>query len=497
MPDRDPRIQQCAKCGAFGANNMTINGMLCDKCLETNPKVCDFCSDKNPLWVFPAKGFTTTYGYDSHSQIKGRSDKWWAACQPCHDLVLANDNNGLADRALASEFAAREYRSGHDRAVVRQLIVEGHGKFMNNRTGAPITMAAADAILAAHKQPDREPLPESIPYKPEGHAQYMAALETRLRWIRWARSPKAVERWGNYGLDKLQGRYLQTLEHGPTYYMDQHFCELVDHARRLNEAMDLTFSTQWMLSQQGWLYLARPFTVPDLEFAEDLVNHPMRDIPMMVGAIGWQYIEYEAQYAFACFVDLERQPYFQGTRRTKDRVEGYWVPKEGFSSWSYFTLKDGQRLRPRIDSFEKTTDWNFGHDINRAGIRVNPVRNVDPLHEIRWLYVALQLMSQRLTARVRHQPDRHTRRRIEREKQIAPPFIEVVTLRRKEVDRQEETKGKRDVDWQWQWTVQGHWRKQWYGAEGVHKPVLIDAYVKGPKDKPLKPPSTKIFRAVR
>lgn len=40
-------------------------------------------------------------------------------------------------------------------------------------------------------------------------------------------------------------------------------------------------------------------------------------------------------------------------------------------------------------------------------------------------------------------------------------------------------------DWSHRWLVSGHWRNQWYPSEGVHRPIWIDAFVKGPSDAPL------------
>ena len=36
------------------------------------------------------------------------------------------------------------------------------------------------------------------------------------------------------------------------------------------------------------------------------------------------------------------------------------------------------------------------------------------------------------------------------------------------------------IDWNWQWEVRGHWRNQFYAATNTHKPVFVEAYMKGP-----------------
>lgn len=121
----------------------------------------------------------------------------------------------------------------------------------------------------------------------------------------------------------------------------------------------------------------------------------------------------------------------------------------------------------------------------------------DPLHELRWIYSAFYLMAQRLSTVVHHESDRHQKRRMQREGNPLQPMVEVITLWRLEEDRARETKGSKFVDWQWQWEVRGHWRNQYIPSTGEHTPVFVEAYIKGPKDKPLKPPGLKLFSASR
>lgn len=116
--------------------------------------------------------------------------------------------------------------------------------------------------------------------------------------------------------------------------------------------------------------------------------------------------------------------------------------------------------------------------------------------EFGWVYAALYLMGQRLATTIRRQPDRGTRRRAEHAGHRLPPFIDVVTLRRLEADRVADPRG-RDIDWQWQWWVSPHWRRQWYPSDGVNRWKLIPTYLKGPSGRPLKPGVPRFFVAKR
>jgi len=53
--------------------------------------------------------------------------------------------------------------------------------------------------------------------------------------------------------------------------------------------------------------------------------------------------------------------------------------------------------------------------------------------------------------------------------------------------------GKEPPEWRVQWLVAGHWRRQYYPALKAHKPRYIAPHVKGPADKPLKPPVSQLF----
>src|SRR6266700_4262448 len=57
--------------------------------------MCDFCNALNPVWRFRAEPFVVDYG-----PMVGASDADWAACSACRDLILADDRNGLVDRAM-------------------------------------------------------------------------------------------------------------------------------------------------------------------------------------------------------------------------------------------------------------------------------------------------------------------------------------------------------------------------------------------------------------
>jgi hypothetical protein len=94
------------------------------------------------------------------------------------------------------------------------------------------------------------------------------------------------------------------------------------------------------------------------------------------------------------------------------------------------------------------------------------------------------LASQRIAVETLEQPvSRQARRQAERQ---GLPLPEVRVIRLREPTTRSRGEGGSDVEWSHRWIVGKHWRNQWYPASGQHRPKLIEAYQKGPADKPLK-----------
>jgi hypothetical protein len=93
--------------------------------------------------------------------------------------------------------------------------------------------------------------------------------------------------------------------------------------------------------------------------------------------------------------------------------------------------------------------------------------------------------------------ERHLRKRLEREGLQHDPVVRVVELRRREHIGGKHAVESVEREWSCQWVVRGHWRQQPYPKAGVIRPLWITPYVKGPEDKPLKPPRATVFAVVR
>lgn len=325
------------------------------------------------------------------------------------------------------------------------------------------------------------------------------AVETRTEWLRWALSPKGrgmfeirdsqnppAPLWEDAKDGEIvRGEYARALATADLFVMVAPFCRLVEHARA-STPPDLAFDARWLHAPAGWLWLAEPFRLPAIA-ASVTVPEIAKAPPVGIRAVGWAPIPpgtgirrndgtlYQARaglYHLTFFGEpISGAPWFVG-----------------FLPWSYPVLRDGDRLANRISEFEQ--------DHANCGGADRYLNAPTAAHEVTWFYTACYLMAQRLAIRVHDPVERHSRRRAEREGVRPPDAVTLVTLRRLEADRRREG-GERDVDWQWQWEVRGHWRNQWYPSEGIHKPAFIEAYIKGPPEKPLKPSAGKLFVAAR
>jgi len=302
--------------------------------------------------------------------------------------------------------------------------------------------------------------------------------------------------------------FRQLLQTGDTFYMNSRFCQLVDYARQ-SIPDDLKFEREWLPTKHGWMWLEEPFKVPKIHDAPvDVSRMAIKDVQPKISAVAWAMIPEDviASGKVASAVDgrpikpgaVEFAVYQDMDLFARDVLAhfgpdcGYHHKTQlsgGFGMWSYFVIQPGEDVITRIRAFEK-----FATEPGREGSYAFE-KTSDMLHEIRWIYTAMHLMSEKLAMTVEHRAERQTRRRMEKEHTPIQPLVRLVTLRRMEEARAE---GKHsEIDWQWQWHVQGHWRKQWYPKEQVHKMKWIEEYIKGPQDKPLKPAAITVYKVER
>ena len=107
------------RCGIHGDSTESGRCPSCDAGLEVEA-ICDFDSDPDVRWRYPADDFEMPgTGWASQGD--------WAACDPCSDLVEADDWDGLAERCLIGVVKHRE--------AIRVRLMNLHERFAAARTG--------------------------------------------------------------------------------------------------------------------------------------------------------------------------------------------------------------------------------------------------------------------------------------------------------------------------------------------------------------------------
>ena len=121
----------------------------------------------------------------------------------------------------------------------------------------------------------------------------------------------------------------------------------------------------------------------------------------------------------------------------------------------------------------------------------------EALSVYRWICSASMFLEQRIIQNAPVPIGRHVAHRAS--KLNVAPTCNVVQMRR--LDRRRPDGLVQDdtapIEWQCQWLVRGHWRQQFYPSAGRHVPRWIAPYIKGPDDKPMKPPQRTVFAVKR
>jgi hypothetical protein len=175
------------------------------------------------------------------------------------------------------------------------------------------------------------------------------------------------------------------------------------------------------------------------------------------------------------------------------QVDGAGAPVPAFfASWLY-----SETIREALGRELRVAGWNGSehgvtHDLTSDDEKVLGAQLL--LLASFWLFVRQKILVTRGMT-----PARQARKRIQRaDWWQARPLVRVVELRRREAVHEHAAQGNDDEhDWSCQWVVRGHWRQQFYPSTRARQPVWITPYVKGPENKPLKPPRATVFAVVR
>lgn len=200
-----------------------------------------------------------------------------------------------------------------------------------------------------------------------------------------------------------------------------------------------------------------------------------------------------------------------------------WKGHEHGVDWCAFTWAPYAQYPPGVDRHDSATmthagldfmmyerrgswlipfcqqNWPYGERVD-GWTPMGPSRpaEVMPAHDIagQMILAFLAFVSQRILVSSEQRAERHTRKRMADAGYTHEPVVRVVELRRREFSPHQSTASD-PVAWSHRWVVSGHWRQQYYPAADEHRPLFILPYLKGPENRPLKPPRAKVFAVVR
>lgn len=318
--------------------------------------------------------------------------------------------------------------------------------------------------------------------------RYVEVIERQMEWLgNWASD------WGEraamqIALQKraagdtsvtpriIRRQVMKQLQYGQAFYVSASMCDVLRAMAASMPAAVMADDT--MPSIYGFVWLGKSLPLPPVQ---GVTEEEQREYGLALRAFSWERIVHTT----GPFRPSEERPWSQEIVDALNATAMHIYHDRDLEAGQ--TGYNGELLWPDGDSWsgwQPKTDQSWGKVDAREAAEM----------ERRYILALFVLLRQRILVTSQHRPDRAARKRLERAGYEHEPLVRVVELRRKEVrDREHETHA--DVDWACRWVVGGHWHR-YHTREGL-QPRWISPYLKGPNDKPLKPPRAKVFAVVR
>lgn len=298
----------------------------------------------------------------------------------------------------------------------------------------------------------------------------MVALDTQLDLIRWTHTTECFEicRWlirpdrnvkdweakSDEGARNWAEGMREGLNLAATYWVSLDMYRLTRHvAERLTVPTDLSA----MPSPHGFVYLNRPHGSSQEE-QETILAMNRGEVATDMKAIASELTNIIHAFSWHRYGDHVRACFYR---------------------WQSF---DGKSI---LLPSEGTTEAGPIRLMLSCGTSLVAGAELEPDDFHNRLVVGFWLLCGQKLVRQHNAPlDRHTSRRAARANLPNEEGVKVVMLRREE-KRAQVSEAHRTVEWSHRWIVSGHTRNQWYASLGMHLPITIEPYEKGPEGAPL------------
>lgn len=239
---------------------------------------------------------------------------------------------------------------------------------------------------------------------------------------------------------------------GDTFYIEPGICDTL--ARAADTLPEFTLAHDLLLSPVGFVYLGKPLGMPG-------VSHRLK-------AFSWNLVRSDP----ARSADADR----------------YMIFVVFWSGPSYPPVPCWVYL-PRLEQA-----WNaMFTELHDAGVGAG-----SDMHFMSSLFSSFLLfVKQDFIVEKTESAGKSARKQLNRRQLTKEPIVRVIQLRRKATKYAKRFGNPVEVDWDHRWIVRGHWRNQFYRASKTHRPKWITPYIKGPEEKPLRPPSKIVYDVSR
>lgn len=463
-------------------------------------KACDFCSEPDPAWVFDSVPFTapplSIKEIGGHPLPEQRSERGWAACDTCADLIDECDPEGTGHVRSADTFLALHKRSNESfkqkyggkfpswlEEELDDQRIRLHKKFfMHKRSGR---IKANEFGSYVTDNPIVMPEPSLYHHRMEGRRPWSEALRMRNLMQDWW----ATIQGKRYGESFSNTSGLKVGVVGMPYEGQMH--DLAQQQRMALGHSDIYWVSPDM-TQMAW---AAHKSMPPRPITQEV-------IPSHHGFVLFQdSLHYPDSHGkligtravlWSSTVDAD-------TREVGVLLAFYTDTKRDKSDYAYAELQGYQSLGLPELLLSHITFWPYDMSVDDYlhKLKVTDVPG-NIAAQLQFMLAFWTISQQPLVAMTHRPADRHVRRQLSRKK-LEVPDVRVITLRREQaigLEHDPDPEGHR-ANYSHRFMVSGHWRHQRVGEKrGQTRLVWVNEYIKGPEDKPLVL-KQKIFRVVR
>jgi hypothetical protein len=459
---------------------------------------CDFCDDPNVVEVLDSPDFLMAT--DRHGEL--HSSHGWAVCGPCRTFVNIPDAVKLLERSLQNLYSSPSDPSIQlTKKQQEQLIRDLHLSFWTAKRDE--AAGKINEIASKTQELFNRALPR--PAEPKNPtAPWLDAIDGQYEALRMLDLCIKHTPHFDAGIQTSWKNDAAALRVAEAYSFSGNALAAINEATK-SVPLDCVLATEQIPGTgQGWWWFDPPLSVKTTSNDAG------------VAAILWSYVQ-----------PAKRSSYPAGT----ELLEIFDDLQKGFLTFSVYTRLTSGELSP-------STMWRWcAHEtisdvLTRTALEYNQTypsgeqlrgakenallglsHTLGIVQELSSFFLAAaSWLENDIIDKVAGHVERHHAKRLQREHKLKerPARVHIIALRKRHIVHEDdgtpsidsidlppgEAPSKREF--QCNWVVDRHWRKQAYGpGRTQRKLIVIEAYPKGPSDKPFKAKAKRVYAVIR